>query len=69
MIIPKATSLASFTLQEGAGNHEKAIPRKHSPTKSPAIGVRNPVTTAMPLGIKTNPSNHLPEGGLDGPER
>src|ERR1700730_2639674 len=61
MMIPKATSLASCKPQKGAGNHERAIPRKHSPTKRPANGVKNPAARAAPLVIKTKPSNHLPE--------
>jgi hypothetical protein len=69
MVTPKATSLVSCKHQEAAGNHEKAIPRKHSPTKSPANGVRSPAARAAPLVIKTKPSNHLLEEGLDGPER
>jgi hypothetical protein len=69
MIIPKATSLSSCKPQAGAGNHESAIPRKHSPTKSPANGVRNPAARAVPLPIKANPNNHLLKEGLDEPDR
>jgi hypothetical protein len=69
IIIPKATSLASCMLQGDAGNHERAIPRKHSPTRSPANGVKNPAARAAPLDIKTKPSNHLAEDGLAEPER
>lgn len=69
IIIPKASSLTSCMFQEDAGNHEKAIPRKHSPTRSPANGVKNPAARAAPPDIKTKPSNHLAEDGLAGPER
>jgi len=31
--------------QKGPGSHEKAIPAKHSPTKNPATGVRNPAAS------------------------
>lgn len=69
MIMPKAANLASYKPQEGAGNQERAIPREHSPTKSPANGVKNPAAMAAPLVTKTKPSSHLPEDGLDGPKR
>jgi hypothetical protein len=69
MIIQRATSLASCMPQKGAGSHEMAIPRKHSPTKSPASGVRNPAVSATPLAIKAKPSSHLLEEGLEGLER
>jgi hypothetical protein len=68
-IIPQATSLASCKPQEGAGNQERAIPRKHNPIKSPANGVKNPAARARPLVIKSKPRSHLPEEGLDGPKR
>jgi hypothetical protein len=68
-IIPKDTSLASCKPQEGAGSHEKAIPRKHSPTKSPAYGVRNPIAKAAPPAVKIKPITHLSKEVLDGPER
>jgi hypothetical protein len=68
-IIPKANSLPSCEPQEGAGNQEKANPRKHRPTKTPANGVNNPAAKAAPLAIKTKPNSHLPGVGLDGPER
>jgi hypothetical protein len=69
MIIPKATSLASCKPQEGGGNHEKAIPRKHIPTRSPAYGVRNPIARAAPPIVKVKPASHLSNEGLDVPER
>ena len=69
MIIPKPRSLASCKPQEGAGNQVRAIPRKHSPTKRPANGVKNPAARARPLAIKTKPRSHLPAEGLDGPKR
>ncbi len=69
MIIPKATSLVSCKLQEGAGNHEKAIPRKHAPTKTPAYGVRNPIARAAPPMVNVKPANHLSKEGLEVPER
>ncbi len=69
MIIPKATNRASCKPQEGAGNHERAIPRKHRPTNGPANGVKSPAARDAPLAIKTEPSNNLPEDGLDGPGR
>jgi len=68
MTIPKATSLAS-SIREGAGNHESAIPKQHSPTKSPAIGVRNPEARATPLATKVVPRNHVLEKALDDPRR
>ena len=69
MIIPKATSLPSCKPQEGAGNHERAIPRKHNPAKSPAYGVRNPIARAAPPIVNAKPTNHFSKEGLDGPER
>lgn len=69
IIIPNATCLASCKPEEGAGNHERTIPRKHSPTKSAAYGVTNPATRAAPLVINTDPSSQFVEEELDGPER
>ena len=69
MIIPKATSLASCKPQEGAGNHEKAIPRKNIPTKRPTHGVRIPIAKAAPLVVKIRPITHLSKEVLDGPQR
>jgi hypothetical protein len=69
MIIPNATSLASCKPQEGSGNHEKAIPRKHIPTTSPTYGVRNPIPRAAPQIVSVKPANHLSKEGLDVPER
>jgi len=68
MTIPKAAILASCRPQEGAGNQARAIPMEHNPTKSPANGVKNPAAMAAPPVIKTKPSSHLPEDGLDGPK-
>jgi hypothetical protein len=69
IIIPKAASLASCKPHEGAESHEKAIPRKHAPTKSPAYGVRNPIARAAPQIVNVKPANHLSKEGLDVPER
>jgi hypothetical protein len=69
MIIPNDTSLASCKPHEGAGSNEKAIPRKHSPTKSPAYGVRKPIAKAVPPVVKAKPTTHLPSELLDEPER
>ena len=66
-IIPKAISLTSCSTQAGAGDHERAIPRKHIPISSPTSGVRNPAASAAPLTIKTRPSIHFPENELDDP--
>ena len=68
-IIPKAASLASCKPHEGGGNHEKAIPRKHSPTKSPTYGVRNPIARAAPAVVKVKPITHLSKEVSDEPER
>jgi hypothetical protein len=69
IIMPKDTSLASCKPQEGRGNHEKAIPRKHSPTSNPAYGVRNPIASAAPPIVNAKPANHLSKEGFDVPER
>jgi hypothetical protein len=69
MIIPDATNLTSCKNQAGAGNHEKAIPRKHIPISSPASGVRNPAASDTPPMISTTPSNDFPEDELGGPEK
>ncbi len=69
IIIPKETSLASCKSHEGGGSNEKAIPRKHSPTKSPAYGVRNPIAKAAPPIVKAKPTTNLPRELSDQPER
>ena len=69
IIIPKDTSLASCKPQKGAGNHEKAIPRKHSPTKRPAYGVRNPIARATPATVRTKPITPFSKEVSGGPER
>ena len=67
--IPNATSLVSCKLRVGTGNHERAIPRKHSPTSIAAGGVRNPAAKAAPLVISAKPSTQVPAEGVDAPER
>jgi hypothetical protein len=62
-------SLTSFRNQAGAGNHERAIPRKQIPISSPAIGARNPALSNVPLMVKSRPSIHFPEEDPDGPEK
>ena len=69
MIIPNAISLTSCRNQAGAGNHERAIPRKHIPITSPASGVRNPAASDTPPMIRTTPSIDFSEEEPDGPEK
>lgn len=69
MINPRPTNLMSRNPEEGEGNHEKATPRKHRPTRIPASGVRNPIAKAAPAIIKTKPGGQLANGMLDGLER
>ena len=59
MNTPTATSLASFKAKSGAGNHAIAIPKKQSPTSSPASGVKIPTARAVPLAANTKPTNEV----------
>jgi len=68
-ITPMATSEESRAPQTGAGNQDRAIPRKQSPTRGPANGVRNPIAKANPLALITKPSSHLPKDGTKGVEK
>jgi predicted small secreted protein len=69
MIIPKAISLTSCNPHEGVGNQARAIPKKHNPTKNPPQGVRNPMDRAVPLMVKSKPSNHLAQIGPFEPDK
>lgn len=68
-INPKPMNLVSCEVQEAGGNQEKAIPKKHRDSNSPASGVRKPINKAAPPMIRAKPRSQRPEKRLGPPER
>jgi len=57
-------NLPSNKFVAGAGNHESATLKPPSPTRTPAIGVRNPIRSEAPYAITSKLTTHVPKLGL-----
>src|SRR5262249_47305151 len=64
-----ARILASCKPVDGAGNQEKEIPKKQTPTEIPAYGVISPPNSSAPLAIRTIAKHQVAREELDGLEK